>query len=260
MKFNQGEIRYLLDLPIANNDYAEKIRNEDLAWYHTIKIKDYVTPGRDNRYLWNALADFLNKSNEVIARNAVLEFGPADGLWSCWLTHCGAKEIVSADFRNYRTYQLIIGAFQLPVTYHPNLISTATPRVVKGRFPCVVSLGVLYHVHDVLTTLAMYSEYLETGGSLLLESAVVEDSTATLYYSPDGFILPAKANNNFAPTIGFLSHALKHLGMEILDEQFLPVRVHETLNKRIGRYILHAKKTARPDLTLYNQLIKSLGF
>lgn len=248
---------YLPGMEVVSTKFVQELKQ--LNWYHSINIGDYITPGRNNKTLWNSSQKFLQAHKDAFDGQPVLEFGPADGLWSCWLAKLGAAEIVSVDFRRYKTYEMIIETFGLPVTYSPGVISTQTPRVVQQTFKCLLSFGVLYHVHDVLNTLIMYNKYLDDGGFLFLETAVVDDDLPALYYSPDGLILPAKANNQFVPSTGFLRHSLcEQLGMEIRDELHMPVARKQGL--KWGRHLVLAQKVNSSKVSMYNKIVELMGF
>jgi hypothetical protein len=196
---------------------------------------------------------------ELVKGGSVLEYGPADGLWSMWLTQLGANTLASTDYREYKTYRYVVDTFGLPVHYYPGLLASEVPHFIRGYFDVVVSLGILYHVHDPLTNLMMYHMYLRPNGTMFLETAALQSAEHCLYYSPDGPVLPAKANNQFAPTIVLVDKIIgDSLGCEIMHNEFIPQPRPGSPN--LGRYVVVARKSRKPSVSLYANVRRALGF
>jgi hypothetical protein len=235
-------------------------RIRELHWFHKIDFGEVVTEGLPYDRHWSWVAGMLQDQARLIQGRSFLEFGPADGLWSCWLTRLGAASIVAADVASRDEYRLVIESFALPVEYHPCLLSTDTPRVVRRQFDGVVSLGVLYHVHDPLTTLLMYQRYLKESGLLILEGGTLLDDVPALYYTGNGFIYGHEGGNQFIPSLGFLREALEQsLGLRILRLESRAEFTHSVLGKQVARTLIVAVKEGRPNVHYYPILLESLG-
>lgn len=233
---------------------------DSLSWFHQIDFGPVVSKGSPYEVQWAWVAEQLQLEARRLRGQTVLELGPADGLWSCWLTKLGVKSIVAADIANRDEYRLVIESFALPVEYFPNLLSTDTPRAIKRSFDGVVSLGVLYHVHDPLTTLIMYHRYLKRGGFLILEGGTLFEDEPALCYTGNGLVYGHDGGNQFIPTRGFLREVLeKSLGFRI--ERFAERKeyVHPQLGKEVGRSLIVAVKDGPPNVHCYPFILQSLG-
>ena len=229
-------------------------------WFHKIDFGDAVSPGYDYDDNWSWVLGHLRSNAGLIANATLFEHGPADGLWSCWLTKLGARSIVAADIVDREEYRFVIETFGLPVEYHADLISTATPAKVRRLFDGVAALGVLYHVHDPLTTLIMYQRYLRHGGFLLLETGSVHEEIPALYYTGESLIYGKEGGNQFIPSTGFLQEALAPgLGLEIRSADFRKTYTHERLGKDVGRSFIVAAKRGLPTIHSYPIVVEQLG-
>ena len=247
------------NLRIIDHAAAVEIRDrEDLDWFHSIEVDGYTTRGNPFDENWRFVSEFLKKHEGGINGSEVLEPGCADGLWTCWLTKLGAKHIDASDIENREQFEMIVRTFGLPVVYYPGTISSELPRFIKRSYDLVASLGLLYHVHDPLTTLVMYVRYLREGGILLLETGAVEADEPYLHYTGTGEIYPREGANQFIPTIGFLRVALSELGMTVEDISFRLEGFRDRLCRPVGRTIIAARKTGGVGLAHYLGLLQQL--
>lgn len=256
------EATFLPRMPLATTksraELAETLGR--LQWFHKIDFGEHITAGYDYDANWSWVARHLQANARLLRDATVFEHGPADGLWSCWLTKLGCKSIVAADVANRDEYRLVIESFGLPVEYVPCLLSTATPSKVKRQFDGVASLGLLYHVHDPLTTLVMYQRYLRRNGFLLLETGSIADDNPTLYYTGEGQVYGKEGGNQFIPSIAFLQEVLaKSLGFTVLSSEFRNEYVHPTIGKSVGRSFIVAVKEGLPTIHYYPAVVAQLG-
>jgi SAM-dependent methyltransferase len=250
---------YQPNLPVADLEAVAEIRGkQDLSWFHSIALGDYITPGFPYGENWLFVSQFLARHRRAIEGSEILEPGCADGLWTCWLTKLGAKHIDSSDIETREQFRLIARAFKLPVDYYPGIISGQLPKSIRRPYDMVASLGLLYHVHDPLTTLVMYVRYLRDGGCLLLETGAIQTEHPYLHYTGRGEIYGKDGNNQFIPTTGFLSAALSELGMTLDDSEFRPEGSFDSMGKPVGRVILAARKTGGVGLHHYHMLLDQL--
>lgn len=244
--------------PRTPTELAEAVGR--LQWFHKIDFGELITAGYDYDGNWSWVARCLQANAGLLRDATIFEHGPADGLWSCWLTKLGCRSIVAADVENRDEYRLVVESFGLPVEYVPGLISTSTPSKVRRMFDGVASLGVLYHVHDPLTTLIMYQRYLRRNGFLLLETSSIADDKPTLYYTGEGLVYGKEGGNQFIPSIAFLQEALtKSLGFTILSSEYRKEYVHPTIGKKIGRTFIVARKEGLPAIHYYPTVLAGLG-
>lgn len=255
------DMSFLPHLPLKTSMSWQQLEAKinQLDWFHQIDFANSITSGYEWGDHWSWVARHLQHKAELFSDKLVFEHGPADGLWSCWLTKLGCKRIVAADIANRDEYRLVIEAFGLPVEYYPSLLSTQTPRKIQRLFDGVVSLGVLYHVHDPFITLIMYQRYLKPDGFLILEGATVIDENPTLYYTGEGLIYGKEGGNQFISSHTFLLEALnKSLGFEIVGYEFRKEYHHPILKKDIGRIIIMAIKKGLPTIHYYPTVLEQL--
>ena len=134
-----------------------------------------------------------------LARQCLGGTGCADGLWTCWLTKLGAKHIDVTDVANRMQFEPTARAFAPTYYYYPGILSTALPKTIKRSYDLVTSLGLLYHVHDPLTTLIMYVRYVRDGGTLLLETGAIEAEEPYLHHTGRGDMVRRAETNSFPP-------------------------------------------------------------
>ncbi len=237
---------------------SEIRRRSELDWFHRFTFDDYTTPGFEYGANWEYVSDFLQKHQSIIHGADIYEPGCADGLWTCWLTHLGARHIDASDIETRDQFRLIAQAFNLPTTYHPGILSPLAPKHIKRQFDTVCSLGLLYHVHDPLSTLIMYRRYLKPDGHLILETGAVQSDGAYLAYTGAGQIYGRDGNNHFLPSFGFLRSALDEIGMTILDMSFRPEGGHDSQGADVGRAILTARRTHGARIHYYPCILEQL--
>jgi SAM-dependent methyltransferase len=253
---------FLPRMPLRTQRSTAELRAhiESLDWFHQIDFGEIVTRGEPYDRHWSWVARHLQSIQSLIGGKTALELGPADGLWSCWLTKLGAAAIVAADIEDRQQYRLVIESFGLPVEYHPGLISTYTPRRIRRTFDLVVSLGVLYHVHDPLTTLLMYGRYLNPGGVLVLETGAVAEAHPSLFYTGNGLIYGHDGGNQFLPSHGFLSDVLQTtLGFNIVRFESRMESFNKDIRRDVGRSIIIATNDGAPNVHLYPMVLETLG-
>jgi len=250
--------RMPLVTPRTQTELAEAVGR--LEWFHKIDFGEFITAGYDYDANWSWVARCLQANAGLVREATIFEPGPADGLWSCWLTKLGCRSIVAADVTERDQYRLVVESFGLPVEYRPGLISTATPSKVRRVFDGVASFGVLYHVHDPLSTLIMYQRYLRRNGFLLLETGSIADDNPTLYYTGEGLVYGKEGGNQFIPSNAFLHETLaKSLGLTVLSSEFRKEYVHPTIGKDIGRIFIVAGKEGLPTIHEYPTMLAVLG-
>jgi SAM-dependent methyltransferase len=250
---------YQADLPLIDpSAAAEAAARSDLDWFHRIQLGEFLTPGYGFEVNWGFVAEFLRKHAYVFDGASVLEPGCADGLWTSWFAKLGSREIVATDIANRDQFRMVARAFGLPVEYFPGILSTLLPKHVRRKFDVVASLGLLYHVHDPLVTLAMYRRYLNDGGWLVLETATCRSDAAYMQYTGAGQVYGKGGGNQFLQSVGFMRSAFAELGLELVDHAYRSEERADELGNDLGRGIFLARKTGRVEIHYYNSVLEQL--
>jgi SAM-dependent methyltransferase len=247
-------------LPISDPEAAEEIKlRTELDWFHRIRFGEFVTPGYAFEFNWEFVAAFLQKHGDVFQGASVLEPGCADGLWTMWFAKLGCRDILATDIANRDQFRLVARALGLPVEYVPEVLSTRLPTRVRRQFDVVASLGLLYHVHDPFTTLAMYRRYLRPGGWLILETGACRSDAAYMQYTGAGQVYGKDGGNQFLQSVGFMRSALDELGMTLVDHAYRSDGRTDELGNDIGRGLFLARKDRRVEVHYYSSLLEELG-
>jgi SAM-dependent methyltransferase len=177
-----------LSLPRSlNEEQVETVRRrvEELAqraqygWGHTIDFGPFVKEGvmKDN-FLhivghWDAW-EWWPRSMKGLR---VADIGCLTGGISMIVGHRGADEVVAVDeipeHVDQCAYLAEVFGMRNVRTLAASLYDLAKMDV--GKFDLVILSGVLYHLSDMLLGLYIMRELLKVGGTLLLESAAVDD-------------------------------------------------------------------------------------
>jgi tRNA (mo5U34)-methyltransferase len=167
-------------------------------WYHEFEFAPgIITPGaRDSRGLLNAL-----RLPQDMSGLRVLDIGARDGFFSFECERRGAAEIVAIDYvpaekTGFLVAREILGS-KLNLK-HENIYNLNVSNY--GVFDVVLFLGVLYHLPDPLHALQIVFQMLRAGGSLYLETVVIDgDLPPNIAERPLMQFYP-KATKNSDPT------------------------------------------------------------
>lgn len=149
-----------------------------------------------------------------LAGKQVLDVGTGNGYFLYRLLGAGARLAVGLDpswhcFAQYLALARYAG--QGGSVYLP---STLDALPLFG-FEVTFSMGVLYHRRDPLGHLAQLRETLLPGGTLILETLVVEGDAQTVLVPPDRYA--GMRNVWFLPSVAALSQWLSRLGFADID-------------------------------------------
>lgn len=171
--------------PWIAEDIAARIAGR--SWYHAIDLgQGVVTPG------WSAAGAVWDNIRSARGRidyagKRVLDLASWDGMWAFEAERLGAAEVIATEvfpmaYENFMICREILGSRVMPF-YNAsiyNLWAALAPVVDRGApefdlFDVVQNLGVMYHLRDPLHALASVRSVTATGGTMLLETAVVLD-------------------------------------------------------------------------------------
>jgi len=156
----------------------EKIDSMD--WYHKIELAPgVVTPGYSWEHMWDPMLKY-HRSFDFRGKR-VLEVGCWDGYWSLEAEKLGAKEVWATDDVSQRhlkspTVPFVIECLGSKINYRDNVSVYELDQHFNEEFEVVIFYGVLYHLHYPVLGLAKIRKLLKTGGTLLLETAVMLDT------------------------------------------------------------------------------------
>lgn len=194
-------------------------------WYHTLELAPgVVTNGRS----FDNLAVTRLLLNGVSAQGVTcLDIGAMDGLLTFLLERRGAARPVAYD-RNAKPKNPIsngdrfrfacqqLGSkaeflWDMPISG----ILPASQQIGIRAYDLIVFSGVLYHMFDPLSGLAMVRNLLREGGLLVLETGAILDGQQAMYANAAGRFYPA--DDYWLPSVATLDYWLRFLRLEVLD-------------------------------------------
>jgi 2-polyprenyl-3-methyl-5-hydroxy-6-metoxy-1,4-benzoquinol methylase len=187
-------------------------------WYYKIELM----PG-----LFTSGCEFDNiiltrkilKNIDVKGKNC-LDIGAMECLHSILLKKQGAQYVHAFDRLDCEEkVKLVKAAHNVRFEYSrvPSLREFLPIAKNTEKFPydVVVFSGVLYHMFDPLSGLAMVRGLLRNGGILLLETAAVIEKSMAMYFNAEGRFY--QGTNFFMVTIECLDYILRFLRLKPLD-------------------------------------------
>jgi tRNA (mo5U34)-methyltransferase len=211
-----------------------------MVWYHKIELAPgIVTPGADWEALWGPMrerhraVDFRGKR--------VLEIGCWDGYWSFEAEKLGAAEVWATDDMSQRktvtrSVPFAIECLGSKVRYRDDVSVYDVDALFPEKFDVVICYGVLYHLRYPVLGLAKMRRVLKTGGTLLLETAVLDTESTDMRWGHNR-IYPSDPSTWNAPSPSCLRFLLESSYFDVEScETFL--RQDET--RKIGRAYVRA--------------------
>lgn len=169
-----------------------------LKWYHKIDLgHGFVTPGYDFDPLWEKIKremDQVDYSNKV-----VLDLGSWDGMWAFEAEKRGAREVWASDILSLRpvsgdgpeTFNLAREILNSRVQYHSASVYNCDSMFGLQRFDIVQCFGIVYHLRYPMLGMAKMRKVMKDNGLLLLETAVVLDTDASIIQTDVRNIYPS---------------------------------------------------------------------
>jgi SAM-dependent methyltransferase len=206
-------------------------------WYHKLELAPgLVTKGAgfDNLVVTRSLLDGVN-----VAGQNCLDIGAMDGLNAYLLERRGAARPVAYD-RNCRPSSAISNgdrfrfareALGSKVEYLWDMplkdVWSASAAIGLRTYDVVVFAGVLYHMFDPLSGLAVVRNLVRNGGILIVETGATLDASASMHANVAGRFYPA--DDYWLPSVRTLEYWMRFLHLEPLDGAFLHHRVVDGL-------------------------------
>lgn len=157
-------------------------------WYHKINLgHGIITPGKNFDDIWHLIR--TSRSGIDYKNKNVLDVGSFDGMFAFEAEQLGAAPVVATDigskqYKNFLFCKEVLNSDVIPfynvninhlydqvVHYVDNTNGNAGPHL----FDIVQYCGVLYHLRDPMLSLTQIRNVMKPGGTLLVETAVVDD-------------------------------------------------------------------------------------
>lgn len=255
--------------------------NEFKFWYHKIDLGfGVITPGLDFDSLWNMIR--TTREHVCYTGANVLDIASFDGMWAFEAEKLGANNVVATDvyYETYKNFLFCKEVLKSNVIPYYNISpydlwnrldvflqeSWHAEKPYERLFDVVQHLGLLYHLRDPMLTLSQARSVCKTGGSLLIETAVVVDEEASFMLfngvPPAQQRVYSDITTWWAPTIPCLKEMLRaslfepiDLSLNVLNETNLLGKLKDTLSQfsgkekyRISRACLVAKAISSEDV------------
>lgn len=212
-------------------DLAEQISG--IRWFHHIRLKDQVTPGRTNPAQQRWLADHLPSS---FRGQQVLDVGAWDGYFSFLAESRGATSVLAYDrlgsdgHDGLRGFELAKQVLASSVQYQ---IGDLFDLPKLGRtFDVILFLGVYYHLKNPELALEALRSVLAPGGTVYLEGLLRPGRQPTLYvYTPEEM--------NRYTFVGATSRGLERTARQAGFESFRRISTFPSVGP-IGRILVRA--------------------
>ncbi len=159
-------------------------------WYHALDLGGgLVTPGRfgahlpPNFTLYGAL-EFLAQLDLTSAR--CVHVGTMDGLVAFTMKRAGAESVLATDMAPRPTFEFARQRLGLDIDYRVPVSIVELPSILTDWKPDVLAvLGVLYHLLDPMTAIAVCRRCVRRDGYLILETAYdVGEGSPRMIFNP----------------------------------------------------------------------------
>ncbi|MGB3240197.1 MAG: DUF1698 domain-containing protein, partial [Geitlerinemataceae cyanobacterium] len=247
-------------------------------WYHKIDLGDgLVTPGLNFDSLWNLIR--ATRRNIDYHNKVVLDIGSFDGLWAFEAEKLGARMTIATDcfykqYQNFLFCRQVLKSNVIPYynispynlaerldVYLQEKFEVYLQHKYEDRdrsnrlFDIVQNLGLLYHVRDPMFVLSQSRSVIKTGGFLLLETAIIDDQSASfMVYNgcpPERDRIYSDMTTWWAPTVSCLKELLKSSLFEPLDSTIKILKQSPALPGQrfaVSRICLIAKAIAPTEI------------
>ena len=227
---------------LSREDLLRKV--SEYNWAHSIDLgQGVITPG-----MWGAPNPLLIEVFDRIdfRGKRVLDIGCWDGLWSFEAEKRGASEVYATDdvsqrsFSEQPTFALARDVLQSKVKYVPSVSVYDVRSLAVDDFDVVVFSGVYYHLKHPLLALAVLRQVMATGGMLIVEGPVIDDTKhcfATFFYHD---LLCDDVSNWWVPTRRCLREWIECSSFEIVSEK---LRARKAKPSRLERTVQAALDT-----------------
>ena len=193
-----------------------QIRQMD--WYYGIELRPGVrTAGRRRGSL--SLVRHQIKNMDVLGQRC-LDIGTQEGVVSTVLAQAGARKVVAYDRLNLSDrISLVQEAYGVDFDYHHSCQLSELPSRLEGTgdvpFDIVIFAGVLYHMIDPLSGMALARSFLRNNGLMLLETSVAVSDEMVMQVNASGRYY--QGSNYFQMSLATLDYFLRMLRLQVID-------------------------------------------
>ena len=146
----------------------------------------------------------------ALAGRQVLDVGSGNGYFLYRLLGEGAKLAVGLD-PSWHCFAQYLAIARYAGNEHTFYLPATLDTLPLSGFDVTLSMGVLYHRREPLQHLAQLRDTLIPGGSLILETLVVDGDAQTVFLPPERYA--GMRNVWFLPSVAALCAWLKRLGI-----------------------------------------------
>ncbi len=241
-----------------------KIENHPMMkkdWYYSIEIEPGIfTPGRGHRNI--ILTRDLLKGIDVAGKNC-LDIGAMEGLISILLWRREAAKVTSYDRVDFSEWiNFIQERLDVPFSYIKgislNKIKEFTAPFGLCPYDVVIFSGVLYHMFDPLSGLAMVRGLTRNGGIMIMETSAVltEKDECLMHFNNGGRFFPG--TNYWQISFSCLDYLLRLLHFEVLDVSYYKSFTVEGIQQ--GRIAIVCRAVDGPVVSIGDQWMpKTIG-
>jgi 2-polyprenyl-3-methyl-5-hydroxy-6-metoxy-1,4-benzoquinol methylase len=181
------------------------------SWYHSFELcKGVVTPGRSTS---RGHFPTMRAISRICLNGAdCLDIGTMDGIVAFQMEQKGARSVFAtclSDRPSFRFARKYLGS---KVQYFPG-VDIAHISSVKASgiefFDLVVCSGVLYHLLDPLSAIAIVRNLLKVSGIAVFETAISDGTDLAMHFNANGCFLPG-FENMWMPTRNALHYMLSY--------------------------------------------------
>jgi SAM-dependent methyltransferase len=198
------------------------------GWYHSIELQPGLfTSGLPLRALSNIAIVRKILGRCEVQDATCLDIGTMEGLFSVLLHRRGARRVFACDRYDLRNrIDIVCDALRIPLTYLSRVTLADArrmlPHLVADPFDLIIFSGVLYHMYDPMTGIALVRSMLRPGGIAIIETAAYMSRGSVSYFNVRGKNA-ADVHNYWMMSVELLDYLLRYFRLKALDCAFLPV-------------------------------------
>jgi SAM-dependent methyltransferase len=160
-----------------------------LKYVHSVELKPGVFTRENDLHPNVRLTKQLLQPIEFQSL-ACLDIGTRDGGIAFLMEKRGANPVFATDIQVRKQFSLLHQYLKSNIQYITDCklywTEDQLSKLQPNKFDIIVLSGVLYHIYDVLGTLAQMRNLLKSGGLLIVESACIESTESSLNYNYNG--------------------------------------------------------------------------
>ncbi len=190
----------------------------EMNWYYGIELRPGVRTGGRRRGSLSLVRHQIN--NMDVLGQRCLDIGTQEGVVSTVLAQAGARKVVAYDRLNLSDrISLVQQAYGVDFDYFHSCQLSDLPGQLEGTghspFDIVIFAGVLYHMIDPLSGMALARSFLRNNGLMLLETSVAVSDEMVLQVNAGGRFY--QGSNYFQMSLAALDYFLRMLRLQVID-------------------------------------------